>query len=102
MPADTEDPDLIAGAFAYVNELYHERAGANVLNLGTQNQLVDFILADPELAAAVRRWAAGRNIAEATTVPPQRLPHDVRYERAHAYLADIIERPVMPAEGPAH
>ena len=61
----------------------------------TQNQAVEFILADPELCAAVSLWAEHLPIHEATTKPPQRLPHDALYERVHAFLEEIREPPVF-------
>src|SRR5215469_16001584 len=46
----TEDTELAADALAYVIELYRELNGENgAPSLGTQNQAVEFILADPEL-----------------------------------------------------
>ena len=88
----TEDTELAADALAYVIELYRELNGENgAPSLGTQNQAVEFILADPELSAAVARWAAHALIGEATTAPPQRLPRDAFYERARAFLEEIRE-----------
>jgi hypothetical protein len=85
-----------------VIELYRE---LNVENgaptLGTQNQAVEFILADPELCAAVGRWAAHTQIGEASTAPPQRLPRDAMYERVRAYLEEISAPPVFVARRPA-
>src|SRR4051812_15641976 len=77
MVVQTKDTGLAAEALAYVIELYHELNAENgAPTLGTQNQLVEFILADPELCAAVARWAEERSIGEATTRPPQRLTRD--------------------------
>jgi hypothetical protein len=39
----------------------------------TQNQFVDFILADPDLCRAVPCWAWTAEIAEAAAEPPHRL-----------------------------
>jgi hypothetical protein len=48
---------LIRQALAYVIELYHELTEENgAPTLGIQNQVVDFILADPELSRAVLDW----------------------------------------------
>ena len=50
MPALTEATVLIRRAIAYVIELYPELTAENgAPSLGTQNQVVEFILADPEL-----------------------------------------------------
>ncbi len=58
MPAVIEDTLLIRQALAYAIELYRELSEENgAPTLGTQNQVVDFILADPELRAAVAHWA---------------------------------------------
>jgi len=101
MAVQIKDTQLAAEALAYVIELYHE---LNVENgaptLGTQNQAVEFILADPELSAAVARWAQGRPIGEATTAPPQRLPRDALYERVRACLEEIGEPPVFVPRRP--
>jgi len=43
-------------------------------SLGTQNHMVDFILADPELRAAVTHWGRLIERDEVTTEPPPRLP----------------------------
>jgi len=52
--AITGDTTLIRQALAYVIELYHELTEENgAPTLGIQNQVVDFILADPELRRAV-------------------------------------------------
>ena len=61
MPAITEDILLIRQALAYAIELYRELSAENgAPSLGTQNQLVDFILTDPELRAAVAHWGRPR------------------------------------------
>src|SRR5947207_508694 len=56
MVVQIKDTELAAEALAYVIELYRE---LNVENgaptLGTQNQAVEFILADPELCAGIAR-----------------------------------------------
>src|SRR5215831_14958408 len=73
MPAVTEDTAAIQDAVAYVIELYRELTEKNgAPTLGTQNQAVDFILADPELRDAVTCWARLAETGEATTEPPRR------------------------------
>jgi hypothetical protein len=100
MPAITEDIDLIRQAVAYAIELYRELSGENgAPSLGTQNQVVDFILADPELRAAVARWGRYIETDEATTAPPRRLPCDAAYRRIRAYLESIMDQPVFPRPG---
>jgi hypothetical protein len=100
MPAITEDIDLIRQAVAYAIELYRELSGENgAPSLGTQNQVVDFILADPELRAAVAHWGRYIETDEATTAPPRRLPCDAAYRRIRAYLESIMDQPVFTRPG---
>lgn len=98
----TEDTALIAAAFSYVVELYRELSVENgAPTLGTQNQAVDFILARPELARAVKEWARRTRPDEAKAAPPQRLPFDETYHRVAAFLRDLIEVRVFErGEGP--
>jgi hypothetical protein len=94
MAGVTEDTQLIAGALAYVTELHQELTVENgAPPLGTQNQAVDFILADPESRAAIARWASRFATSEATTAPPRRLPQDALYWRARA----VLEQAAAPA-----
>src|SRR5215472_5622084 len=73
--ATTEDVELIRRALAYAIELYRELTGENgAPTLGTQNQIVDFILADPELCQTVTRWGWTVETDEATIRPPRRRP----------------------------
>src|SRR5262249_47014517 len=66
--------------------------------LGTQNQVADFILADPELRAAGAHWGRYIETDEATTAPPRRLPCDAAYRRIRAYLEPIM----VPGPGKSH
>jgi hypothetical protein len=96
MTLPIEDTRLRQAALAYVIALYDELTEENgAPTLGTQNQAVEFIMGDPELCRAVMAWAAGASIDEATTAPPQRLPHDALYVRVRAYLELIMEPPVF-------
>lgn len=96
MSAATEDTELIRHALAYVDALYRELTQENgAPALGTQNQAVDFILADPELRAAVARWGESAAGAEVTTGPPRRLPQDAAYRRVRARLAAVMAPPVF-------
>ena len=100
MPEITEDPVLIRQALAYAIELYRELTEENgAPSLGTQNQLVDFILADPELRAAAVHWARLVESDEATTAPPRRLPYDAAYRRVRDYLQSIMDPPVFTRPG---
>lgn len=100
MVVQREDTELAAVALAYVIELYQEMTGENgAPTLGTQNQAVDFILTDPELSAAVARWAEGRPILEASTRPPQRLPRDGVYERVRGCLEAAMLPPLSDRRG---
>src|SRR5262249_30648915 len=77
-----EDPEFLLDALAYVTQLYQEVARENgAPTLGTQNQVVDFIRAEPELRDYVRGWARGRITGEETLDPPARLPQDPLYWR---------------------
>jgi hypothetical protein len=101
MALPVEDTKLREQALVYVIRLYEELTAENgAPTLGTQNQAVDFILADPELRRAVADWARTTEIDEATTAPPQRLPHDALYDRVRAFLARIMEPPVFAPPSP--
>lgn len=104
MAAITEDAELIRSALAYAIELYRELTDENgAPTLGTQNQIVDFILADPELREAVAQWGKTVETDEATTRPPPRLPYDVAYRRIRAFAQSRIDQPVFmrPGQEPA-
>lgn len=98
--AITEDTLLIRQAMAYVIKLYHELTEENgAPTLGTQNQVVDFILADPELSRAVSDWARTVEIDEATTDPPSHLPRDSAHQRIRGYLQSVMDQPVFTRPG---
>jgi hypothetical protein len=98
--AIAENTLLIRQAMAYVIELYRELTEENgAPTLGIQNQVVDFILADPELREAVSDWARSVDIDEATTAPPARLPRDNTYRRIRAYLQSVMDQPVFTRAG---
>jgi hypothetical protein len=100
MAATTEDTVLIRQAMAYVVELYRELTEENgAPSLGTQNQVVDFILADPELREAVARWGRTVETEEATTEPPRRLPGDAAYRRIRTQMQSAMEQPVFTRPG---
>ncbi len=95
MALPIEDTGLRQAALAYVIALYEDLTGENgAPTLGTQNQAVDFILADSDLRRGVARWATEAEIG-ATTTPPRHLPQDGLYDRVRAYLEEIMERPVF-------
>jgi hypothetical protein len=72
----TDDTALIQDAVAYVIELYRDLSAENgPPTAGTQNQTVNFILADPELSRRVKEWGERGRVGEATTRPLQRLPY---------------------------
>src|SRR5438552_17129434 len=101
MALPVEDPKLRRDSLAYVIALYDELSEENgAPTLGTQNQAVDFILADSELRRAVAAWARDNGIDEASTAPPRRLPQDGLYDRVRAFLEQIMERPLFMAPGP--
>ena len=85
MALPVEDTELRKQALAYVIKLYEELTEENgAPTLGTQNQAVDLILADPELRRAIADWARTAEIDEATTAPPRHLPRDALYDRVAA------------------
>jgi len=88
------DIPLALHALTYVIRLHADLTSEHgAPTLGTQNQAVDFILADPELSRAVAIWGTMTNIGEASTKPSQRLPHDELYRRVREYLEKISSRP---------
>ena len=96
MAATTENTGLIRFALGYVEELYREVSQENgAPSPGTQNQVVDYILADPELREAVAEWGRATNPDEATTMPPRRLPIDIAYRRIRKYLEAVMQEPVF-------
>ena len=100
MSAITEDTLLIRQALAYAIELYRELTEENgAPSLGTQNQVVDFILADPELRTAAAHWGRLIESDEATTAPPRRLPCGAAYRRIKTYLQSIMDQPVFTRPG---
>src|SRR3954449_6056132 len=67
----TEDTKLGLQALAYVIELYRELTAENVApSLGSQNQAVEFIRADPELRRAVVAWA--ETVEDEAVMAPRR------------------------------
>ena len=95
------DIPLALQALTYVIRLHADLTSEHgAPTLGTQNQVVYFILADPELSRAVATWAAMLNIGEASTKPYQRLPHDELYRRVREYLEKISSRPGQLFPGP--
>lgn len=85
--AITEGTLLIQQAMTYVIELYREMTQENgAPTLGTQNRVVDFILADPELCLAVSDWARAFEIEEAATNAPTCVPRDSSYRRLRTCL----------------
>jgi hypothetical protein len=83
-------------ALAYVIALYRELTQENgAPTLGTQNQAVDFILADPERRRRIAEWAEGAAILEATTAPPRRLPKDTLYVEVRTLMERIMAPPVF-------
>src|SRR5215831_19296729 len=100
MAPATENVELIRDALDYAIELYRELTGENgAPTLGTQNQIVDFILADPELRETVARWGRTVEIDEATTRPSRRLPYDDAYRRIRDFAQSRMDRPVFMRPG---
>lgn len=100
MAATTEDTTLIARALAYAIELYRELTDENgAPTLGVQNQMVDFILSDPELREAIAQWGGAAELDEAETRVPQRLPYDAAYRRVQDFAHSLINQPVFMRPG---
>lgn len=99
-PTPEEDIRLRETALAYVIALYRELTEENgAPTPGTENQAVDFILADPERRRRVAEWAATAAFDEATTAPPQRLPQDTFYVEVRTMMQRIMEPPVFEKPG---
>src|SRR3954453_7633352 len=98
-----EDIGLRQAAYAYVIALYRELSEENGAPMpGTQNQVVDFVLADPERRRRGGAGAPPSSVEEATTAPPQRLPQDTFYVEVRTLMKQIMappafERPGTPA-----
>jgi len=91
---------LRQAAHAYVIALYRELTEENGAPMpGTGNQIVDFILADPERRRSVAAWAATMSVGEATTAPPQRLPQDNFYVEIRTLMEQIMAPPVFETPG---
>jgi hypothetical protein len=100
MAVTTEDTELIRRALAYAIELYRELTEENgAPTLGVQNQIVDFILADPGLREAVAEWDGRIESDEATTQPRERLPYDSAYRRIRDFAQSLIDQPVFMRPG---
>lgn len=96
----TEDTLLTRQVLAYVIELYQELTEENGAPMpGTQNQVVDYILAEPELHAAVADWAQQAGIDEAATAARPHLPRGHTYERIRDYFQSIMGQPVFARPG---
>ncbi len=98
MATSYEDPGLALQALAYVIEVFEELKVENgAPPLGSQNQAVDFILADPRLRESVVRWAVTAETGEAA--PPHRPPQDAAYCRIRDFLQRVIDRPAFAERG---
>src|SRR3954449_4049559 len=99
-PIPEEDIGLRQAAYAYVIALHRELTEENGAPMpGTENQVVDFILADPERRRRVAEWAATASVGEATTAPPQRLPQDTLYVEIRTLMERIMAPPVFETPG---
>ena len=98
--APEEDIGLRQAALAYVVALYRELTGENGAPMpGTENQVVDFILADPERRRRVAMWAADTAVLEAATAPPKRLPQDTFYVEIRTMMERVLAPPVFGMPG---
>jgi len=95
-----EDIGLRQAAYAYVIALYRELTEENGAPMpGTENQVMDFILADPERRRRVAEWATTAAVEEATTAPPQLLPQDTFYVEIRTLIERIMAPPVFETPG---
>jgi hypothetical protein len=104
------DTRLRLQALAYVIKLYDELTAENgAPTLGTQNQVVEFVLADPDLCRAVAEWAATTDIDEASTAPQRRrrrmtctvasAPFSKRSRANHMRCARLSQKKPRPLSG---
>ncbi len=104
MALPIENTWLRQAALAYVIELYDElTTESGAPTLGTQNQAVDFILADAGRRDALSAWAVELPGDRATPTPPRRLPQDDLYRSVRVFLEGIMEPPMFaqaPHAGP--
>jgi hypothetical protein len=101
--AARQDEGTALDALRYVTALHEELTEENgAPTLGIQNQAVDFILADPDLAAYVRRWAATAHDDDPVPRPPERLPQDEAYWRVRERLKQTMDASIFrhPAHNP--
>ncbi len=90
----TDDLRSIAEALAYVTEVYRELAQENGSpTLGTQNQMVEFVLNNGALREAARRFAMQSGQGEAMLEPHQRPPLDAAFCRVRDRMRETMERP---------
>jgi len=83
-----EDPEVRTAALEYVIALYRDLTAENGAPLpGTQNQVADAILADPELCDYVRRWAADIDFERD---PAPRPPIDDVYRHLRARMIEAM------------
>ncbi len=86
-----EDEEAVAAALDYATAVYRGLTSENgAATLGTQNQIVEFILADPQLALAARRWAKEGGDGEAELGPKRVPPHDEAFRRIEARLSELL------------
>src|SRR5947209_1168964 len=89
-----DDPKSITDVLAYVTEIYREMAQENAApTLGTQNQMVEFVLADGELLRAAQDWARRANPGEAGLEPLERPARDAAFCRVRERLLETMELP---------
>jgi hypothetical protein len=82
-----DDPELIADAMTYVEEVHKELSAENTAPpAGVEGRVVAAILADSALAQYVENWARDRCALEATTAPLERPPIDDAYRRVRGML----------------
>src|SRR3954453_11847497 len=91
-----EDIGLRLAAQAYVIALYRELTEENGAPMpGTQNQVVDFILADPERRRRVAEWVGDPQFLEATPPPPRPRPQDTFYVETRTMMERVMAPPMF-------
>ena len=86
---NTDDPDLLVDAAAYVTELRDEiEAELGPVKPDAARKVFEMVVADPSLGTYVRRWACQRHAAETKVGAVLHLPIDPIYRRLRAALLD--------------
>jgi hypothetical protein len=98
----TEELQLIADALAYVTEVYREVTQENgAPTLGTQNQMVEFVLRDEALRRAAQACARRTGQGDATFERHELPPYDEAYWRVRERMLATMEGRYNPGDAAA-